>query len=499
MHSPAAGRRGQDGRHHVDHPKHAAAAGRPGGIVAVLAVAGVVAALMQTLVVPLIGELPELLHTSAANASWAVTATLLAGAVAVPSTGRLADLHGKRRMLLACTVPLIAGSVLCAVAGSLTPMIVGRGLQGMGMGIVPLGISAMRDLLPPERLGSSIALMSSSLGIGGALGLPLAAAVAENASWRVLFWGAAGLSVLIAALIWWMVPAVPRQAAGRFDVPGAVGLGAGLVCLLLGVSKGADWGWTSGTTLGLLGAAVAVLLVWGWWELRTGDPLVDLRVTAGRQVGLTNAASVLVGFAMYAQSLIVIQLLQLPKATGYGLGQSMLAAGMWMAPAGLMMMAVSPLGARLSQARGPKVTLCAGSLVIALGYGMSIGLLGSTWGVLALTCVINAGVGLAYGAMPALIMSAVPLSETGAANSFNTVMRSVGTSVSAAVVGVVLAQLTTDLGGHALPSENGFHAGMLIAGAGALAGALVTLGLPGGKARRAAAGGDVKAEAPART
>nr|WP_281292249.1 MFS transporter [Actinomadura decatromicini] len=483
----------------MDHPKHAAAAGRPGGIVAVLAVAGVIAALMQTLVVPLIGELPKLLHTTAANASWAVTATLLAGAVAVPSTGRLADLYGKRRMLLACTVPLIAGSVLCAVAGSLAPMIVGRGLQGMGMGIVPLGISAMRDLLPPERLGSSIALMSSSLGIGGALGLPVAAAVAENASWRVLFWGAAGLSVLIAALIWRMVPAVPRQAAGRFDVPGAVGLGAGLVCLLLGVSKGADWGWTSGTTLGLLAAAVAVLLVWCWWELRTADPLVDLRVTAGRQVGLTNAASVLVGFAMYAQSLIVIQLLQLPKATGYGLGQSMLAAGLWMAPAGLMMMAVSPLGARLSRARGPKVTLCAGSLVIAVGYGMSIGLLGSTWGVLALTCVINAGVGLAYGAMPALIMSAVPLSETGAANSFNTVMRSVGTSVSAAVVGVVLAQMTTDLGGHALPSESGFHAGMLIAGAGALAGALVTLGLPGGRARRAAAGGDVRAEAPART
>lgn len=482
----------------MDDPSSRDPAVRPGGIVAVLAFAGVVAALMQTLVVPLIGELPRILHTSASNASWAVTAALLAGAVAVPTTGRLADLYGKRRMLLVCTVPLVAGSVLCALAGSLVPMVAGRGLQGMGMGLIPLGISAMRDLLPPERLGSSIALMSSSLGIGGALGLPLAAAVAENTSWRVLFWGTAALSALIAALIWRAIPATPRQAAGRFDAVGSVGIGAGLVALLLAVSKGADWGWTSGATLGLLAAALVILLAWAWWELRTADPLVDLRVTAGRQVGLTNAASVLVGFAMYAQSLIVMQLLQLPEETGYGLGQSMLAAGLWMAPAGLVMMAVSPLGARLSQARGPKFTLGAGSLVIALGYGASVALLGSTWGVLLVTCVINGGVGLAYGAMPALIMSAVPLSETGAANSFNTVMRSVGTSVSAAVVGVVLAQMTTDLGGHALPSENGFHAGMLIAGAGALAAALVTLALPRAKAAPAAAP-SVPVEAPART
>ncbi|WP_205717407.1 MFS transporter [Actinomadura soli] len=142
----------------------------------------------------------------------------------------------------------------------------------------------------------------------------------------------------------------------------------------------------------------------------------------------------------------------------------MLAAGLWTAPAGLVMMAVSPLGARLSRARGPKVTLCA-------------------------------GVGLAYGAMPALIMSAVPQSETGAANSFNTVMRSVGTSVSAAVVGVVLAQMTIDLGGHALPSEDGFHVGMLIAGGSALIAAAVTLALPSAGARRTAAG-TVRVEAP---
>lgn len=198
-------------------------------------------------------------------------------------------------------------------------MIIGRGLQGMGMGMIPLGISALRDVLPPDRLGPAIALMSSSMGIGGALGLPVAAAVAEYASWRALFWATAVLSLAVGVLIRLLVPPTPTGARGRIDLVGALGLGAGLICLLLGVSKGADWGWGSGTTLGLLAAAAIVLPVWGWWELRVRDPLVDLRVTARPQVLLTNVASIVVGFSMYAQSLIVIQILQgsRPPATAW--------------------------------------------------------------------------------------------------------------------------------------------------------------------------------------
>lgn len=357
-------------------------------------------------------------------------------------------------------------------------MIAGRGLQGIGMGVVPLGISALRDLLPTERLGTSIAVMSASMGIGGALGLPLAAAVAENASWRVLFWGSAVLSAGVATLIWLLVPAIPARGGGGFDPLGALGLGTALVCLLLAVSKGADWEWAGATTLGLFAAGALVLVIWGWWELRTADPLVDLRVTARKQVLLTNAASIVVGFAMYAQSLIIPQLLQLPVATGYGLGQSMLAMGLWMAPAGLVMMAVSPLGARLSAARGPKVTLIVGSAVIALGYGSSVLLLGSTWGLLVVTCVCSGGVGLAYGSMPALIMGAVPLAEPASANSFNTLMRSIGTSVSAAVVGVVLAQMSTRLGTHTIPTEAGFRTGLLIGCGVSVLAALVAVAIP---------------------
>ncbi|MER5442973.1 MFS transporter [Streptomyces sp. NPDC002790] len=436
---------------------------RSGGVVATLALAGTVAAIMQTLVTPLIGDLPQILDSTPSNTAWVITVTLLVSAVCVPVSGRLGDLLGKRRMLLICTVPLIIGSVVCALSSTVLPMIIGRGLQGMGMGMVPLGIALLRDVVPAEKLSSSIALVSASMGIGGGIGLPIAAAVSEYASWRVLFWGAAGLSAVIAVMIWMFVPSLPAPGKGqRFDGVGAVGLAIGLVCLLLAVSKGGDWGWGSGSTLGLFGAAVVVLLLWGYWELRTREPLVDLRATARPRVLMTNIASIFVGFGMYASMLIMPQLLQFPEATGYGLGQSMLAAGLWMAPGGIMMMIVSPLGGKLTNARGPKFTLLCGVLVVAAGYGAAMLLMGTAWGIMLTAMITSGGVGLAYGAMPALIMSSVRQDETAAANAFNTLMRSLGTSIGAAVIGVVLAQMTTTMGGQTFTSEGGFRTGMMV-------------------------------------
>ncbi|MCX5140780.1 MULTISPECIES: MFS transporter [unclassified Streptomyces] len=468
---------------------------RSGGVVATLAFAGTVAAVMQTLVTPLIAELPQLLDTTSSNAAWVITATLLVSAVCVPVSGRLGDLLGKRRMLLVCAVPLMVGSVVCALSSTVVPMIVGRGLQGMGMGMVPLGIALLRDVVPKEKLSSSIALVSASLGIGGALGLPIASAVAQYANWRVLFWGSAALAAVIFALIWFLVPDVPAAAKGqRFDVPGALGLAAGLVCLLLAVSKGAEWGWGSTTTVGLFAASVVVLVAWGFWELRTRDPLVDLRTTARPRVLITNLASLFVGFGMYAGMLIAPQLLQFPEATGYGLGQSMLQAGLWMAPGGIMMMIVSPFGGKLTDARGPKFTLICGVLVIAAAYGLGIVLMGSAWGLMLFLMVSSSGVGLAYGAMPALIMSSVPVSETAAANGFNTLMRALGTSIGAAVIGAILAQMTSESGGFTFTSEAGFRTGLMFGCGVALIAVMISAFIPA--VRGSAAGGE-KADAAA--
>ncbi|MCX5003484.1 MFS transporter [Streptomyces sp. NBC_00638] len=453
---------------------------RPSGAtVPVLAFAGIVVAVMQTLLVPVIKDLPTLLSTEPSNATWVLTSTLLSGAVATPIMGRLGDLFGKRRMLLTSLAVMVVGALVSALSSTLLPMIAGRTLQGFAMGAIPLGIGLMRDMLPREKLGSAMALMSSSIGVGGGLALPAAALVAQHADWHALFYGAAGLGVLSIVLTLAFVPESPMRAEGTFDVLGAIGLSAGLVLFLLPITKGSDWGWTAPTTLGLFGASVAVLLLWGVMELRLKAPLVDLRTTARPAVLFTNLASIMVGVSFYVVSLVLPQLLQLPASTGYGLGQSMVTAGLLVAPLGLTMMVTAPVYARLSAKYGPKVTLIIGMVIIAIGYGAGLGLMSAAWQSLVIAVVLGAGIGLAYSSLPALIVGSVPASETGAANGLNTLMRSIGTSVSSAVIGMVLANTANHVGGVAVPTMHGFRVSFLIATGAVAVGLLMALFLPG--------------------
>ena len=435
---------------------------RPAVVIAVACYCGIVVALTQTMIIPLVPVLPRILDTSSANASWAITATLLAAAVTMPIAGRLGDMFGKRLMLLLSLGALVAGSLLCALSDALEVVVAGRALQGLSMGAIALGISIMRDELPADRVGSAVAQVSATLGVGGAVGLPIAAVIAEKGSWHALFWVAAALALVGVVAVSVLVPESPVKTPARFDALGATGLATALLALLIAITKGRDWGWGDRLTLGLIGGSLVVFLLWGLWELRTSAPLVDLRVSARPQVLFTNISSVAVGFAMYGMSLIPTQILMAPEETGYGMGRTMIQAGLLLAPSGFVMYLFSGVGARLSAARGPRTSLAAGIVVIGTGYASALILRDEPWEITLATVFIGAGIGIAYAAMPALIMGAVPITETAAANGLNALMRSMGTSLSSAVVSVVLAHEVTHLGTATLPSSHGFTLALLI-------------------------------------
>ena len=425
--------------------------------VVVLCLGGLSAALTQTLVIPIQSELPQLLGTSASNAAWVVTITLLAAAVTMPVAGRVADLVGKQRVLVSSAAILLVGSMVCALSSTLAPMLVGRALQGLAMGFIPVGISLIREITPPDLAATATAAMSATLGVGGAIGLPLSAWIVQAGNWHALFWVATVLAAVILVSTWFAVPHVRDAQPGRLDLVGALGLAVGLVSLLVGISKATVWGWGDPRTLGAIAAGVVVLLLWGAYELRQADPLVDLRTTAQRPVLMTNIAAVAIGFGMMAQSIVVPQLLQLPEATGYGLGQSILAAGLWMAPAGLMMMLFAPVSSRLIGNLGAKLTLMIGATVLGVGYLVAFFLMDAPWQLLVASCVSSAGVGIGYAAMPTLILDNAPAREAASAVGLNALMRSLGTTLAAAIMGTLLTSRTMSLGGFEIPTKGAFQ------------------------------------------
>ncbi|WP_431309351.1 MFS transporter [Gordonia sesuvii] len=450
-------------------------------MVAVLSLGGLLASVMQTLIVPIIAELPNYLGTTRDNSSWVVTATLVAAAVAMPIAGRLADLFGKRAVMLGCICGMIAGSVLCALTDDLLAMVIGRGFQGVAMGLIPCGISLMRDCLDVRRLSRSVALLSATMGVGGAVGLPVSAWIAQNFDWHALFWCSAALATVVLALMVKVVPESGVRASGGFDICGAVGLSVALICILLTVTKGAVWGWTSPMTVFLGVTGGIVLGLWIWLELRLASPLVDLRTSSQPVILLTNCASFLIGCAMMFSTLATPQLLQVPDMPGIvdGLGQDLFATGLIMAPAGLAMMAFAPISGRLIVVVGPRSTLMVGAVMIMGGYvGLTI-FLTEVWQVAIALIVVSSGIGMSYAAMPSLIMAVAPGDQTAAANSLNALMRSAGTSTASAILTTLLATSAIDIGaGATVPGESSFRTAFWVAAGIAAAATAITSAIP---------------------
>ena len=447
-------------------------------IITTLALTGLIAAFMQTLVTPIIPRLPDFLNTTTADATWVLTSTLLAAAISTPISGRLGDMYGKRRVVIVLLMLMAAGSIISALSNTLIPMIVGRVFQGIGLGVIALGISILRDVIHPKNLGGAVALISATLGVGGGIGLPVAALIAQNFDYHYLFWLATALAIVAVVLVLAIVPVSTLRAGGNFDFIGALGFAIGLIGILLAVSKGSEWGWTSATTLGLLVGGLAVLVVWGIIELRTTDPLVDLRVAGRRPVLLTNLASISVGFAFFITTAALPVLLEAPTTTGVGLGQTLIVSSLCLMPLGLVMFVMSPVAARLSAARGPRTSLILGGFIIAVAFAVAVWLHSEIWHVILVSTIVGLGVGFAYAAMPTLIMRVVPPTETAAANGLNSVMRTLGSTVAATLVGLVISSHLVLSGGVAIPTTVAFRIIFAMGSGVVLAGVIVAFFIP---------------------
>src|ERR671933_2334670 len=272
---------------------------------AILTLATSAFALMQTMVVPALPTLQRDLHTTTTWATWVLTVFLLVASVATPVMGKLGDQYGKERLLTVSLTLFLGGCIGAAAAWNIWALIGFRAVQGLGAAVFPLSFAIIRDEFPPEKIGVGIGLVSAVFGVGGGLGIVLSGVIVDNLSWRWLFIvGAIGIAISI-VLVHRFVPESPVKTPSRVDVPGAVLLSGGLVALLLALTEGETWGWTSGRILGLFVAAVVLLVAWGWFETRVPEPLVDMRMLARRPVLLTNLTALIAGFAMFGTFVLI--------------------------------------------------------------------------------------------------------------------------------------------------------------------------------------------------
>ncbi|MEV7191010.1 MFS transporter [Streptomyces sp. NPDC093510] len=455
------------------HAQHAAPP-RPTGqtaVVLVLGLAAMVVSMMQTLVVPILSIIQNDLNATTAGVSWVTTATLLSAAVFTPLLGRFGDMHGKKPTLIGVLLVMIAGSVLAATTSSLTWLIVGRIMQGAATAIFPLALSVLREEIRPAKLPGAMALVSGTLAFGSGLALVGAGLLTQGADpdYHRVFWLAVVLAVVALVGVVFAVPASRSKTGGRTDWLGAGTLALLLVLLLLPISQGHEWGWTSGRTLGAFAGAVVMAAVWVLTELKVKEPMVDMKMFAHRPVLFTNLAGLLLGFAMFAQFIGVSYLVQMPEdVAGYGFGASVLGASVvYLLPTTIVSLLGAQFGGILVRRIGARLTLATGAAFGVIGFAWLTLAHGTSASVIGAGMVIGLAISFGYASMPALIVASVPAHQTGIANGINSISRSVGSAVASAMITSLLASKTIALpeGMPALPQESQFTLSFAIAGA----------------------------------
>ncbi|WP_246851923.1 MFS transporter [Patulibacter sp. SYSU D01012] len=461
---------------HLDppHPDPERQLHHPARILSILSLCALAFALAQTMVVPALTTLQRELGTDASGATWTITAYLLSAAVFTPVVGRLGDMFGKRRMLIVALAAFTVGSAVSAIGSSLGVVVSGRVLQGVGGGIFPLCFAIARDELPSEKVAVGIGAISAVLSVGGTLGLVLGGLLLDHASYHWIFWVGAILGVAGTAGAYLAVPESPVRVPGKVDVRGALVFGVGIVIPLLAISKANDWGWGSARVVGMILGGLAILAAWVLLQSRTAEPIAHVPTLRRPAVLFTNLATVLVGFGMFGSFVVLPQLLQSPEATGYGFGLDATTSGLVMVPGGLISMFAAPLSGRMGAKVGSHVPLAIGGALSAAGLLMLAELHGSIGLIIVGFAVSSVGIGLAFAAMPNLIVDAVSAARTGEATGFNTVMRSVGSSLGSQLVVTVLTG--SAIAGSPLPTDGGYtDAFAMLAGVTLVAGVVAAL------------------------
>ena len=415
--------------------------GRNGTLIAaVLAFAMTVSAIASVVVVPLLGELAVELHASPTAAAWSLIIVTLITGVTTPVFGRLGDLFGYRKLLIAAFALLTVGTIVCATATSMPVFLAGRALQGFVGGVLPVAIGTVRNYVRPSRVRLAIGIIVAGEGVGVGVGFILGGLL-QSHPWNDAFWVLLAPVAVSLALI---VTVVPGSSAGqvirRFDIPGAVLLMAGALGLLLPLSQGPTWGWASGRTIGLFIAGAVLLLVWGWWELHTADPLIDLRPFRSVHFLLPNVVTFALGASIGAVFLLFVGYAEIPAAVaGYGFGASTLHAGSFLLPDAVCVLIAGPLVGLLAYRKGARPVVITGAVLIAATFLLLAPAHDRQWELYLGSAVFGTAVAFSLTGLYSVVGEAVGPDQAGMAQGVNSLVVGLGSATGSAAVTSLLS------------------------------------------------------------
>ncbi|HLU96275.1 MAG TPA: MFS transporter [Thermobifida alba] len=426
----------------------------PSRVIVPLVLGGLTYAMSQNAIVPVLAEIQRATGSTVSEAAWVVTGFFISSAVLAVIAGRLGDLLGRKPVLLAVLALFALGGVIAAAGGSLGAVVAGRVVMGAAGGVFPLAFAILGRLLPRDRAAVGMGMVSSMLGLGGALGLPLGGLVADHFGYQGLFWGSAGMAAVSLAAIAVLVPGVPGHGEGRIDWTGAVLLTFALSTVLLAVSQGATWGWRSAPVVALVGAGSAALVALLVVERRVRDPLINLGLMRVRNVWLAHVIGFLVNCGQITAFLLVPQMVQMPAGGGVGLGAGATQAGMYLLPFSLTTLVAGALTGRAVARFGTRPPLAVGAASAVAGLAILAFCPTTPATVLLGAGITGIGGGTVYSVLPVLISESVPEHEVGATNGINTIIRTISMAILSQVTTVVLVLWTP--AGAQYPLRAGF-------------------------------------------
>lgn len=391
--------------------------------------------MVYTALPALMRAFPESTHVP-----WVVTVHFLVYASAAAVCGKLAELYGLKRVLLAALLIAGTGSVISACSSNLAMLILGRGMQGVGSAAVPLIYGLVRVLMPPARVPMAVSIVAMAATVISSVGLLIGGVMIDHFPWQSIFYLTASLCALaILAAIVFLPATPPGPNPGRLDIAGAILFVPAITGVLLSITFARKSGWGDPATLALLGGGLLVFIFWAVHELRQSDPLIDLRLMMRRQIGLGNLCMVFLALGALQHTQVLPILMQQPQWTGLGFGLTATVTGLLQLPIMLIYLCGSPLSGYLAGRYGARRAALTGGALVSVGWAAIALHHHDLWFLMAMDYVQALGMAVLYAAIPNVIVEEAPAERVSEATGVLSVLRSVAMGVGSQLVAFTLA------------------------------------------------------------